>query len=82
MGLLILHATPAGAITVFGPLVVKGFGYDGQVLSTDTTGSRNGSYLPGQVRYHALLDPVRGLASYSDGLVLCGPHPFSALVYS
>ncbi|TEB31486.1 allantoate permease [Coprinellus micaceus] len=29
MGLLILHATPTGAITVFGPLVVKGFGYDG-----------------------------------------------------
>jgi hypothetical protein len=29
MGLLILHAIPAGAINVFGPLVVRGFGYDG-----------------------------------------------------
>ncbi|KAJ3504769.1 hypothetical protein NMY22_g17812 [Coprinellus aureogranulatus] len=29
MGLLILHAIPGGAINVFGPLIVRGFGYDG-----------------------------------------------------
>ncbi|KAJ2926966.1 hypothetical protein H1R20_g10133, partial [Candolleomyces eurysporus] len=29
MSLLLLHAIPAGAINIFGPLIVRGFGYDG-----------------------------------------------------